>query len=111
MIDIALIDIALSKLLPNSADVHLTNCLAKHDFADWTLNGRVAAAAVQSTGKRQTMHCCCGSSHSRRGGRVACIHGYNGTIVIRLVNLVHLPVVVALSATLAWTILSFHRRE
>ena len=50
-----MIDIAVSKLLLNTAGLRLTDCrstdcLVKHDFADWTLNGRVVA--VRSAGKR-----------------------------------------------------------
>jgi len=44
-----MIDMAFGKVLPNVAGLCLTVCLAKHNSAIGTLNGR--AAAVQSTGK------------------------------------------------------------
>jgi len=43
---------ALGKPLWNSAGLHSTYCPAQHDSADWTLNGRAVAAAVQLVGKR-----------------------------------------------------------
>jgi len=49
-------DIALGKPLSNSAGLHSTYCPAQHDSADWTLNGRAVAAAVQLVRKRLHTH-------------------------------------------------------
>ena len=46
-----MIDVTVGKPLPNTAGHHSkTNCLTKHESADWTLNRR--AVAVQWVGKR-----------------------------------------------------------
>jgi len=81
-----MIDIVLGMPLPNSAGLDSTNCPEKHDSADWTPN------RGHAIGGEETTHSCCGSTCSHRGRRVVVLaepsshHGYNGTVVMRLVK-------------------------
>jgi len=56
-----MVDIALGKPLSNSAGLHSTDYLVKHDFADWSLNGIGIRHVV---GSEEITHSWCSSTDS-----------------------------------------------